>query len=343
MEGLDHGLELVDLLSLRAARGVGGMRGEVADRVVAPVIAEAAFKEEAVVEGLVGGQQLDRRDAQVQEVLDGCRMRQAGEGAADRLGHARVTPREALEVSLIDDRLVVGHPRACLVAPVELVTHDDRARHRCRAVEVVPLARRGGHVPEDGVTPIERAVDGARIGVDEQLVGVAAPTAMRFPGSVHAVAVPLARADARQVAMPGVAGHLGQLDACLAADVVEEAELDALGNPREDAEVGAQAVERGAQRIGLPCPGGWRVVTIRGDAWLLRHIGRRDRRVPAGRRGDRTSARESRTLATCPCLGVDRRRCGLRDVQAAREGLREMERPSLSSVRCPRARSLRVP
>ena len=52
----------------------------------------------------------------------------------------------------------------------------------------------------------------------------------RVVGAVHAVAVALAGLDAGQVGVPDEAVDLGQLDAGLGAVVVDQAELDPLGD-----------------------------------------------------------------------------------------------------------------
>ena len=57
-------LELRDLLAASAARGVLVVRREEADRVVAPVVAQAALDQVRVVHELVHRQQLDRGDAE---------------------------------------------------------------------------------------------------------------------------------------------------------------------------------------------------------------------------------------------------------------------------------------
>ena len=58
------------------------VRGEEADRVVAPVLPQAAVEQEALVHELVHRQQLDGRDAEREQVLDHSRMRDAAVGAA---------------------------------------------------------------------------------------------------------------------------------------------------------------------------------------------------------------------------------------------------------------------
>ena len=85
----DHRLELGDLLAPLAGGGVLVVRGEEADRVVAPVVPQPALDEVGVVDELVHGQQLHGGDAEPGEVVDGGGVGQAGVGAALRLGDVR--------------------------------------------------------------------------------------------------------------------------------------------------------------------------------------------------------------------------------------------------------------
>ena len=82
---LHEGLDLA-----QAARPqILGLRREEADGVVAPVVLEAALDEMAVVQEQFDREQLDRGDAQVLQVIDDRRAREALEGAALRLRHVR--------------------------------------------------------------------------------------------------------------------------------------------------------------------------------------------------------------------------------------------------------------
>jgi hypothetical protein len=97
--------------------------------------------------------------------------------------------------------------------------------------------------------------DGLRVGVEDELVRIEAVAALRGEGAVDPVAVQLARVDVRQVAVPDHVGLLGQRDRHrlgLGIERVEQAELDAGRVLREDGEVDADAVPRGAERIGAP-------------------------------------------------------------------------------------------
>ena len=64
------------------------MRGEIADRVVAPVVAQPALEQERVVDELMDGQELDRGDAERLQMLDRRRMREPGVRSAQLLRDA---------------------------------------------------------------------------------------------------------------------------------------------------------------------------------------------------------------------------------------------------------------
>ena len=81
----DHLLELAHLAAALAAQGrgrVGGVRGEVADRVVAPVVAQAALQQVRLGGEVVDGEELDGGDAQVYQVVDHGGMGEGCIGAA---------------------------------------------------------------------------------------------------------------------------------------------------------------------------------------------------------------------------------------------------------------------
>ena len=65
VQRLDHALELAHLLAAGAGRGVAGVRREVADRAVAPVVRQPLLVQEALVGDVVDRQQLDRGDAEL--------------------------------------------------------------------------------------------------------------------------------------------------------------------------------------------------------------------------------------------------------------------------------------
>ena len=70
VQRLHHSLELPHLLAAGAGRGVERVRGEVADRAVAPVVREPALDQVALVGDVVDRQQLDGGDAELAQVVD---------------------------------------------------------------------------------------------------------------------------------------------------------------------------------------------------------------------------------------------------------------------------------
>ena len=249
VEGLDHPLELLHLLAALARRGVAVVRRQEADRVVAPVVAQAALDEVRVLDELVHGQELDGGDAEREQVLDGGRMGEAGVRAPHVLRDVRVRLGEALDVDLVDDAVVERRPRRTVVRPVEVGADHDRPGHVRRAVRVVEGALRVREaVVEQRLVPAHVAVDRDRVRVEQELGRVAAQASGGVVGPVDAVAVALPRAHVRRVAVPDPRGHLGQRLAGLGAVLVEQAQLDELGRLGEDREVRADAVVGRAER-----------------------------------------------------------------------------------------------
>ena len=66
-----------------------------------------------------------------------------------------------------------------------------------------------------GALPADRAFDRLRVRIDQELVRVEAAARRRVVRAVHAIAVQLARADVRQVAVPVEGGALDERDARL--------------------------------------------------------------------------------------------------------------------------------
>lgn len=116
---VEHGDHAADLVQdrlragrTRRGRGVGGLGREVAQRGVAPVVAQAPLGQEGLAHRGVDRQQLDRGDPQGLEVLDRHRVGQPRVGAAQLLGHPGQLVGQALDVGLIDDGALAGHTRA---------------------------------------------------------------------------------------------------------------------------------------------------------------------------------------------------------------------------------------
>ena len=222
VERANESLELLHLLADVAAARVLVVRGEEADRIVPPVVAQVAIAKARVLHELVDREELEGRDAERLEIVDGGRMSHACIRAAERLGHIRVRLRETLQVRLVDDGLVQSHVRRTVVAPVEVRVVDHRLRDVRGAVVVVPGAGIGEPVREACLSPIDGTLDGLRVRIDEQLVRVAAVALVGRPGAVDAVAVPLPGKGSGEVGVPAEGVHLLERDARLLA-LVEQA------------------------------------------------------------------------------------------------------------------------
>jgi hypothetical protein len=105
----DHRPELLDLLAVVGHRRVRVVRREEPDRVVAPVVAQAPVDQVVVVDELVHRHQFERGDPEPAQVLDHGRVLDPGVRAAQFGRDVRVPPGQALDVRLVDDRLVVRH------------------------------------------------------------------------------------------------------------------------------------------------------------------------------------------------------------------------------------------
>src|SRR5215813_5554905 len=112
--------------------------------------------------------------------------------------------------------------------------------------EVVRIASRG---------PVDAALNGLRVRIEQQLGGVAAKAAAGVPWPGHAVVVPLARTDRWEISVPAEGVDLIQVQPPLRAVIAEKAQLNPLGNLGEEREVRSHAVVGSAQRIRLARPG----------------------------------------------------------------------------------------
>ena len=137
-----------------AHRGrVAGVRREVADRVVAPVVGQATVREEGLGDVLVHREQFDGGDTQMEQVGDGRLVAEPGVGAAQLRRDVRVGRGEPLDVDLVDDRVGVPAGRDGLGGPLVGRVHHQAARHVGGRVEG---ARRVGVVGARGRAPPAR-------------------------------------------------------------------------------------------------------------------------------------------------------------------------------------------
>ena len=254
MQALDHRAELVARRQPAGARGQQRARAEEADGVVAPVVAQAQAHQPFLVDGLVHRQQAHGGHAEPPQVFDGGVARQARIGAAQRLGHAGVQPREAFDVQLVQHGLSPWRVGRGIAAPVEGVVRDPRLQGLHRVVPRVHRQRVGPVVRELDLVPLEAADDLAGVRVEQQLGRVEAVALLRLPRAACAQPVQQARLGIGQVAMPDLLRAAGQGGAgeLLPAGLVEQAEVDAVGMLGENSEIDAVAVPGpvGPQRPG---------------------------------------------------------------------------------------------
>ena len=255
VERLHHLLELVDLLAEVPGRRVARVGAEEPDRVVAPVVGEAAVGLVLLGHRVVHGQQLDRGHPQLGEVADRGGRGEARVGAAQLRRHLRVAPGEPLHVHLVDDGARPAGEGRPVALPVERRVHHHALGQVRGAVPIVrPDVARGiaDPVAEERVVPLERARDRLRVGIQQGLGRIEAVPLAGLVGTVHPEGVEGARPDAREVHVPDLIGALldpDLPDLLAGVALVVQAERHRGGVLAEEREVDAGPVPRRAERI----------------------------------------------------------------------------------------------
>ena len=257
MQRVDHRPELGHLsagLPGPDRRRVARVRGEVADRAVAPVVRQAAVDQELLGHVLVHREQLDGGHAEVGEVRDRGRMGQPGVGAAQFLRDVGMGGGETLDVHLVDHGVGERVPGAGRWQR-QRSGRDDGGQHEAAGHAGGRVERaRGGRVGRNrgrtapGRSARRRGTPGVR--VEQQLVRVVAQPLAGVERAGHPVPVGLAGLDARHEAVPDLAVALGQGDLPLGAVGVEQAEQHLIA-ARADREVDAVRRQGRPQRGGI--------------------------------------------------------------------------------------------
>ncbi len=256
MQALDHRLELAE----RARRRVAHLGREEADRVVAPVVAQAELDQALVVDERVHRQQLDRGDAEALQVIDHRRAGESRVRAAQLLRNVGMQLRQPLDVRLVDHRVLPAAMRGGRSSPQVKAESTTRLfGHAARVVARVErqvLAPAADAIAEMRVGPAQRTLDHACVRIEQQLVRVEAMAALGRVRAVHAIAVEQAGPRFGQVAVPDEVGALRHVDPLDLAPAlrVEQAKLDALGVLGIQREVDAGAVPGRAERRGRTAP-----------------------------------------------------------------------------------------
>ncbi len=249
-----HRLELQHLTAPLPLAGIAVVRGEEADRVVAPVVGQPALLKDVVGDELVHRHQFQRRHAQLGQMVEDLRVAERGVRAAQVPRDLRVADRQPAHVRLVDHGVVVRRRGRPVVAPAEERVDHDRARHVGGGVEVVPGVGLAEAVAVHRLVPVDAALDGHGVRVEQHLRRIAAQAARRLVGTVDAIAVPLPRPDPRQVAVPDEPVHFGQRHPRLDIGLVEQAQLHLVRDLGVEREVRARAVIGGPERIGVTRP-----------------------------------------------------------------------------------------
>ena len=192
VQRLDHLLELADLLAALAGARVLVVRREEADRVVAPVVAQPARDEVAVVDELMHRHQFDGADAEPGQVIERSRVGESGIGAAQRRRNTGHAGREPLDVQLVDFGLVQRPVRMPVVAPVECVVSTTIDRGTYGALSISPRSS-SWRPPSSSIRNGKTAASnrpGPRsalaYGSSSSFVGIAAEAARWIPRAVDA-------------------------------------------------------------------------------------------------------------------------------------------------------------
>ena len=132
VEPLHHGAELRHLAA--GCRGVVRMRREEGDRVVPPVVREAALHQLGLGDEVVHRHQLDGGHAQREQVLEHGVHAETEVRSTQRLRHPGMELREPPQMALVDHRATPRRARRPVVAPAEGGFDDDALRHGSGAV-----------------------------------------------------------------------------------------------------------------------------------------------------------------------------------------------------------------
>ena len=161
VQRLHHFLELAHLAALVAGGAVARHGRKIAQRVVAPVIAQAFVDQISFIDEVMNRQQLNGSDAEILEVLDARWVRQPRIGTAKIFWYIGIAVAESLHVDFVNHR--VGKRRLGLVVarPVEWIVDDDGLGNATRAVLLVHFERIAGGkiIREDRRLPVHFAGD----------------------------------------------------------------------------------------------------------------------------------------------------------------------------------------
>ncbi len=206
VQRLHHRLELAHV-SARCPARIPHVRRKEADGVVSPIVGEVAVHQVLVDHELMDGEQLHRRDPQPAQIVHHRGAPQAGVRPPQPRWHVRIAGCESLHVHLVDDGLVPGNSKRPVVAPGEGRIDHQALGEMGAAIPLIAAEVGVGMahlVPKQGVVPVNVAVNGLGIRIEEQLCRVESLAVLRVVGSVDAISVAQAGSSLGEVYVPGL-------------------------------------------------------------------------------------------------------------------------------------------
>ena len=179
---LDHLFEFLNLLADLTARGVFIVRRQITDRIVAPVVSQAALEQMRIVNKLMDGHELHCGDAETREIFDRFGMAQAGVGSAQLFRNVRMLFRKTFDVHFVNYRLTAIGSADGGRCPSRNKDWSPRDLGMKGALSASLRGPSGSskEVREDRFIPIHLAFNRPRIGIEQQFRRT---TAMPSPGA----------------------------------------------------------------------------------------------------------------------------------------------------------------
>ena len=233
------------------------MRCKKPDRVVTPIVRQAALDQESLRNALVNRQQFHRGDPEPLQVFEDCWVRQSGVGAADLGGDIRMLLGEALDVDLVQHGIGKmprrsGSPGSQFTCGIRSAVggrrHHHAPRHRRGGIQITGARGVVDVVAIDRRTERHLAGDRPRVGIQHQLGGVAARSGCRIVGPLDPERILLAGLHPLGKTVPDSGVHTGQRPPGFRSVLVEQAQQHQIGHRGIDGDIGATRNEMHAKR-----------------------------------------------------------------------------------------------
>ena len=186
----------------RTAAEYALIRSEIPDRVVAPVICEAAINEELLGDAFVDWEQFYSSYPQLDQMSNGCLVGESSISAAEFRRDVRMGHRKTLDVHLVNDGVGVRVMGARSLGPREARVDHQATRNEAGRVQGARLFGVTRRITEHFWAVVDRAANGPGIRISQQLGRVAAHPIYRVVRTGGAKTVGLSRPYARYEAVP---------------------------------------------------------------------------------------------------------------------------------------------